>query len=175
MVIGFLFTASFFNLHGSTIFLTSPNQADGIDQSDFIVADNFTLGVASDVTGITYWTSANVDPYPSQFSNSVGWGIYLDNAGSPGTLLTSGTAASPVLADTGVQILGTEEWTVSFPIQAAALLPSTVYWLGLHEGSYNTPNDGTTVFWDTGTSQLPNSIPARGHCGLEWPNWVGNC
>lgn len=130
----------------------SPNQQDGEDISLFIGADDFVLNSDAIVNGATFWASADVDPFFSQFSGTVGWGIFADNSGLPGPLIASGSDSSPTLSDTGVQILGTEEYQISFAIPSIPLDTGT-YWLGLHENTFGTPDDGTTVYWDTTGSQ----------------------
>jgi hypothetical protein len=137
----------------STIYTTgAPNQADGLDISEFVAADNFTLSVGSTITGLTFFASANVDPFTSQFSNTLGYGIFANNNGVPGSLIASGSNSAPVLVDTGNQILGTEEWAISMALPSLSLAPGT-YWLGLHENALGTPDDGTTIYWDTASSQ----------------------
>lgn len=130
----------------------APNQADGCDISGFVCADDFTIGESYTLTSIQFFSSANFDPYPSQFSGMAGWSIFADASGTPGTLLVSGTDDNPGLSDTGVQILGTEEWQVSVALPSVVLGTGT-YWLGLRNGAWGSPDDGNTIYWDTTGSQ----------------------
>jgi len=135
----------------------SPNQADAENMTSFIAADDFQLSSAATLTGITFWSSADVDPFTSQFSGVIGWGIFSSGGGIPGTLLASGFDSQPTLIDTGVQIFGTEEYEISVALPSVGLTSGT-YWLGLHEGDFGTPDDGTPIYWDTTASQT-GSVP----------------
>jgi len=130
----------------------SPNQADAENITSFIAADDFQLNAGSTLTAITFWASADVDPFSSQFSGVIGWGIFSNGSGIPGTLLASGFDAQPTLTDTGVQIFGTEEYQISISLPSVGLNSGT-YWLGLHEGAFSAPDDGTPIYWDTTGSQ----------------------
>lgn len=130
----------------------APDQADGANITGFVAADDFTLAGSVTSTGGSFWSSANFDPFSNSFSGTIGWGILTDASGSPGSILFSGSDSSPVLTDTGVQIFGTEEWRIDFSLGSVSLGAGT-YWLALHEGTLGTPDDGTTIFWDTTGSQ----------------------
>jgi hypothetical protein len=127
------------------------DQADGSNITGFVAADDFVHGGAVVLSGGTFWSSANSDPFQDQFSGLIGWAIFADNGGSPGSILFSGSDSSPVLTDTGLQIFGTEEWRIDFSFGSIVLSGGT-YWLALHEGALGTPDDGTTIFWDTTAS-----------------------
>jgi hypothetical protein len=146
----FLFLAS---AHAGTIYNNGPpDQADGANITGFVAADDFALAGSVTLTGGSFWSSANFDPFANSFSGTIGWGILANVSGSPGSILFSGSDSSPVLTDTGVQIFGTEEWRIDFSL-GSINLNSGIYWLALHEGSLGTPDDGTTIFWDTTGSQ----------------------
>jgi hypothetical protein len=130
----------------------APNQSDGANITGFVAADDFLLNGIVSLTGGSFWSSANFDPFTDSFSGTIGWAILADMIGAPGTILFSGSDSSPVLTDTGVQIFGTEEWRIDFSFGSVNLIPGT-YWLALHEGALGTPDDGTTIFWDTTGSQ----------------------
>jgi len=134
----------------------SPNQVDGANITAYLSADDFTIATASTLTGANFWSSADTDPYQSQFSGTFGWGLFLDNGGAPGALLYSGADSSPNLVDTSTQIGGTEEWEVEIHLPSIGLAAGT-YWLALHEGPLGTPDDGTELYWDT-TSNLAGSV-----------------
>ena len=130
----------------------APDQADGSNITGFVAADDFALAGSVTLTGGSFWSSANFDPFANSFSGTIGWGILADASGSPGSILFSGSDSSPALTDTGVQIFGTEEWRIDFSFGSVNLNAGT-YWLALHEGALGTPDDGTTIFWDTTGSQ----------------------
>jgi hypothetical protein len=129
-----------------------PNQSDGANITGFVAGDDFTLGGSVTVTGGTFWSSANFDPFVNSFSGTIGWAILANNVGSPGAILFSGSDSSPVLTDTGKQIFETEEWKIDFSLGSVNLGAGT-YWLALHEVALGTPDDGTTIFWNTTGSQ----------------------
>jgi hypothetical protein len=148
--------------HAGTIYNNgAPDQADGANITGFVAADDFALAGSVTLTGGSFWSSALFDPFGDSFSGTIGWAILSDASGSPGSILFSGSDSSPVLTDTGVQIFGTEEWRIDFSFGSVNLNAGT-YWLGLHEGSLGTPDDGTTIFWDTTGSQTgsPSQITA---------------
>jgi hypothetical protein len=130
----------------------APDQSDGSNITGFVAADDFMLGTGVTLTGGTFWSSANFDPFGDSFSGTIGWAILADNSSSPGAILFSGADSSPVVTDTGVQIFGTEEWEIDFSLGSVALTSGT-YWLALHEGALGTPDDGTTIYWDTTGNQ----------------------
>jgi hypothetical protein len=130
----------------------APDQSDGSNITGFVAADDFALAGSVTLTAGSFWSSANFDPFGSSFSGTIGWAILADASGSPGSILFSGSDSSPVLTDTGLQIFGTEEWRIDFSFGSINLNAGT-YWLGLHEGALGTPDDGTTIFWDTTGSQ----------------------
>jgi hypothetical protein len=139
--------------HGSTVYNNgAPDQSDGANITGFVAADDFTLGVGVTLTGGTFWSSANFDPFGDSFSGTIGWAVLADSSGSPGAILFSGADSAPVLTDTGVQIFGTEEWEIDFSLGSVSLGPGT-YWLALHESALGTPDDGSTIYWDTTGSQ----------------------
>ena len=74
--------------------------------TDIAMANDFLLRGARSLSGFTAWLSDNVaddDGVLDSFSGTLGWAIYSNNAGQPGTLLASGQDAAPTLTDTGVQ------------------------------------------------------------------------
>ena len=139
--------------HAGTLYNNgAPDQADGSNITGFVAADDFALAASVTLTGGSFWSSANFDPFANSFSGTIGWGILANTSGSPGSLLFSGADSSPLLTDTGVQIFGTEEWRIDFSF-GSVNLNAGIYWLALHEGALGTPDDGTTIFWDTTASQ----------------------
>jgi hypothetical protein len=140
-------------LRASVIFNNgSPNQLDGSNITGFVAADDFVLGSPATLGGGSFWSSANFDPFGSSFAGTIGWAILADSGGSPGSILFSGSDSSPALTDTGNTIFGTHEWRIDFSFGSVNLNAGT-YWLALHEGALGTPDDGTTIFWDTTGSQ----------------------
>lgn len=103
-----------------------------------ILSDDFALASAVSVTRIRFFT-ANFTEVPSEYSGTFNWAILLDDAGTPGAILASGTA-NPIA--TPFSVIGTS--TISqFDITIAALLlgPGT-YRLQLQD-----PLSEGTFYW----------------------------
>ncbi len=129
------------------------NLSDGANMSAYFVADDFVLSSNYNLEGVSWASSADSDPYP-QYSNLVDWAILNDNSGSPGSIVTSGSS-SPTFTDTGSQILGTEEFQLSIPLNPSVAISPGTYWLSLSVD----PNGNLTqgVYWDT-TSATHGSV-----------------
>jgi hypothetical protein len=148
-----MFTSAAFCVQASAVYDNGgPNQVDGANITAYVSADDFTMATPSTLTGVNFWSSADIDPYSSQFSGTIGWGILSDNGGTPGELLYSGADSAPSLFDTSNQIDGTEEWELTVALPSITLDAGT-YWLALHEGPLGTPDDGTEIYWDTTSNQ----------------------
>jgi hypothetical protein len=146
------------NALASTIYTNgAPNQANGSNISGFATADDFTLGGAFTLTGLTFWSSANFDPFGGEFSGTIGWAILSDSGGLPNTVLFFGSDNAPLLTDTGVDILGTREWRIDVALPSINLLAGS-YWLALREGAWGSANDGSTIYWDT-TGNTTGALP----------------
>lgn len=126
----------------------APNQANGCNISGFACADDFSLLSGVTLTGLSFWSSANFDPFAGEFSGTIGWALFANSGGVPGTVLFIGSDSAPGLTDTGVDIFGTREWRIDVALPSINLLVGT-YWLGLREGAWGSPNDGSTIYWDT--------------------------
>jgi hypothetical protein len=135
----------------------APNQANGSNISGFVTADDFTLSSAFTLTGLTFWASANFDPFSGEFSGTIGWAILSDILGLPDAVLFFGSDAAPVLTDTGVDILGTREWRIDVALPSINLAAGT-YWLALREGDWGSANDGSTIYWNT-TGNTTGALP----------------
>ena len=55
-----------------------PSQTGGSDLNAPLEADNFSLGSATTLSQVTYWTLQNT---PADYAGSTDWGIYSDVAG----------------------------------------------------------------------------------------------
>jgi hypothetical protein len=130
VVCGFL-AAGFAN--GGAIFTNgSVDSTGGNEMTEWIQANPFTLTVSDTITEIVF------DAFTASLSNyngSINWGFYSDDAGSPGTLLSTDVQTmAPV--DMGPAALGGFElyqfdFVLTTPFSATG---GTQYWLGLHNG-----------------------------------------
>ena len=116
-----------------------------------VIANDFLLRGARSLSGFTAWLSDDVaddDGVLDSFSGTLGWAIYSNNAGQPGTLLASGQDTAPTLTDTGVQdASGCDVVRVDVGFSSAVSLPAGRYWLALHEGNWGSASDGSIVWW----------------------------
>ena len=121
-----------------------PNQVYGTQMSEFLVAENFTLGAAASITNIRFWSlqSASTD-----YTGSMYWGIYGDAAGSPGAAaLHSGVAGVAGSATGSSTLFNYAEYLFDIPVSFT--LGAGNFWLGLHNGSLAT-TDPTEMLWET--------------------------
>jgi hypothetical protein len=123
------------------------------DMSGFVQAVDFTLTSAANVTDLRIWIadraqSGVLDGVADSYSGTLGWAIYSDNAGAPGTLLFSGTDAATSVTATGL-LSGTsrEIFLVDAVLSGAPSLTASTYWLAVHEGSWGSASDSTSVGW----------------------------
>jgi hypothetical protein len=124
--------------------------AGGTNITGAVVANNITVAssrIFKKLTVVLGDGNANDNGLLDSFSGAIGWAIYSDNGGKPGTLLFSGTDAAPALIDTGVQSdLGGDIFNVDLALGDIALGTGN-YWVAIHEGGWGAADDGTPVQW----------------------------
>jgi hypothetical protein len=121
----------------------TPDNLDGHALTDFLQADNFTVGSPSNLVSIRFW---NLEASPADYSGSIFWAIYSNNAGVPGSQLFSGSAA-PTRTAAGTA-LGFNQFQNDFNISVNNILAG-VYWLVLHNGDPATNTTFTDYYWAT--------------------------
>ena len=129
--------------YSATIVSNLPNQTSGTNMSFAQVADNFTLGFDINLTKLRFWS---VQATPGDYSGAVFWAIHSNAAGSPGTVLFSGTAA-PAATATGLNT-GFDYDEYIFDFAAAGLLTAGDYWLSLQNSALGSTN-ATEMLWET--------------------------
>lgn len=122
------------------------NPANGNEMTQWIQAENFTLAAAETLVGVRF-TSGEFSP---GYTGSITWQIYADAAGTPGSLLTSGTTAA--VTRTAVAPVGvfTSAFENEFSIGSVPLAAGN-YWLGLHNGPLTTTSR-LEMYWMTSTT-----------------------
>ena len=123
-----------------------PNHVDGIEITVTIGADDFTLGGATTLTDVRFW-SAQRAPY----LGSITWSIYADDAANnqPGPLLFRGNQTAVTRTSfgfIGFHGIGHEEFQNDFSIGSVVLVAGK-YWLGLHNGQL-TDDDFGQFHWE---------------------------
>jgi len=146
-----LFAVSSPSLQAVTIWNNgSPDNLDGHAMTDFLQADDFSVGLLSNLTAIRFW---NLEASPSDFSGSIFWAIYTDLGSAPGVALLSGTAV-PTRTANGAA-LGFNEFQNDFNITVSGLVSGT-YWLVLHNGDPITNTAFTDYYWATSAAGTGN-------------------
>ena len=133
----------------------------GSEMSDTFQAEDFRLGVASDLTGIRFWDlegAAGGDYTGSifyQIVNNVG----ITPAGSPGTTVFSSGLVAPTRVAAG-SVLGLSQFQNDFAISVSNLVAGT-YWLELHNGPLAT-NAFSDFYWSFTDLNVTNTPTNRG-------------
>lgn len=122
-----------------------PDGSSGNEMTQWIQAEDFTLGQAYNVTGIRFWAFQLT---PSAYQGSIAWRIYGNNAGAPDetSILFGGLAAATPTNEGALAYGGNDR--LRFDIATNFTLGAGTYWLGLHNGDYSV--DGRLDFyWET--------------------------
>jgi hypothetical protein len=135
-----------------------PNGLDGSEMSAFVQAEDFSFLNGTLFNGIRFW---DVEVSPALGGINIQWAIFSDAAGTPGTQLFGGTAASK-RTSLGLDVDGFEHWQNDLAIGNVAVGPGT-FWLALHEGA---DFDNRAFFWET-------TDPNGTHTGMEQENGTG--
>ena len=116
----------------------APNLVDGNEMTNWIQAEDFTLGANSTVTDVHFWTLEDLGANPNGFSGAIDYAFYSDNAGQPnlGAPAFGAFAAGTGLtrAATGRTLGRLTEFSYNFNVAAFNAIGGTRYWLGLHNG-----------------------------------------
>ena len=157
-----------FVAQGATIYNNgAPNQFSGTQMSEFLVAEDFTIGGTSNISNIRFWS---IQALLSDYLGSVYWAVHSNGASQPGVILQGGFT-TPVTANlTGAAastIGGYAEYVFDIPV--AFQLTSGTYWLALHNGPLAT-NSGKEMLW--ATTGVGNGTEALYNDGVN--GWVGS-
>ena len=112
----------------------SPNNTSGNEMTQWIQAEDFVLGGATNIQGVRFWGFALAAP---GYLGSIVWQIRADAAGSPGGVLFTGTAVLAPVNEGPLAFSGNNQLRFDFDTGGAALAAGT-YWLALHNGPLST-------------------------------------
>lgn len=134
------------SIQAAVLVTQPPDQVSGVNMTEQLVADNFALAAAHDISTLRFWS---VQDIPGAYSGSVYWAIHADASGSPGAVLFSNTAivaAVPTGLNTGFDYA-----EFMFDIPVAFQLAAGNYWLALHNGPLGDVNGGLSdqMLWET--------------------------
>lgn len=119
----------------------SPNGVSGNEMTEWIQAEDFTLGATTDIGGIRFW---DVQGSPG-YGGSISWFIFGNAGGVPGATLFQGIA-TPTRTAQGTGVNGMARFQNDFAVMLS-LGPGT-YWLGLHNGP-TTTTTRQEFYWET--------------------------
>ena len=144
------------------------------------VADDFTVPATGETFRIEFadiwlqdWMELAVDGSVTGFDGTIGWAIYTDDAGHPGTLWTSGDDATATLLGPTVPSPYWDTQRVRFKLDPPVLLSAGTYWLAVREGAWGTPGNVDDHYAISSTTSLGNgamwapvgSVPASFSAG----------
>ncbi|MEO7795237.1 MAG: hypothetical protein ABIV06_10725 [Thermoanaerobaculia bacterium] len=133
------------------------------DQTDFslgnsnqlstsVTAAEFTVSTSGRIDAADVWladNASNDNGVLDSFGGVLGWAIYSDSGGNPGTLLFSGQDSTVGRADTGLQdAFGDDIVRARFEFDGRVFLTPGTYWLALHEGAWGSAGDGSELWWE---------------------------
>ncbi len=142
----------------------TPDYFGGTQMSESIVADNFSLTSAANLTNIRFWSAQSA---ASDSLGSVYWSIYSNAANQPGSTIFSGLATVSGVDTLSPTTFGYGVYVYDLPVVAA--LAAGSYWLGLHNGPLSSTTPSEMLWANTG---LPNV--GAGGVYLDGGDWVSS-
>jgi hypothetical protein len=131
-----------------------PDLVSGTQMSEFLVAENFTLGTAYDITNLRFWT---VQSAAADYSGSVYWAVFANSGGQPGALVAGGSTVAAVGALAGGSTgFGYNAWVYNVPVSFS--LAAGSYWLGLHNGPLANTTPSEMLWATTATVSAPQGM-----------------
>jgi hypothetical protein len=120
------------------------------------IADDFSFSSSQTFDQVRVWLLDATPPNNTlnAFSGTLSWLIRSNNAGSPGSVLSSGTVSGGAITqtDTGVNATFYRIFQIDFAISSTTLTAGT-YWFQIKENGLTDPTDGSPVAWlDAGSS-----------------------
>ena len=161
--------------HAAPIFSNgAPNGLGGANSNDFRVAEDFSLTSSATVQYLRFWTFSQ-STEPSDRANApiagVSWAIYSDDAGSPGSILFSGSEALLAGVAAGPD-LGRREVPVNF------MLNPGNYFIEIHTSTSLDTAGQLTFYWanadDNATTRYRSSTDLSATPVTEIPDILGS-
>ena len=152
---------------GATIYDNgSPNRVFGVNMSAYVVAENFSIAAASNISNIRFWS---VQSSSAAYLGNVFWAIYANAGSQPGAVLQGNTtfAATPTATglSTGFGSPLYAEYLFNIPVNFQLAIGH--YWLGLSNSPRNIP-DPTEMLWGTTSPGIGSQAMY-----LTGSTWVG--
>lgn len=128
----------------------------------YVGANDFTVATATQISSVDIFLSdstANDNGILDGFDGTLSWAIYPDDGSAPGASpLFTGQDSSPVLLDTREQdVFNTDIVRARIELEGRPTLDAGTYWLAVHEGSWLSPPDSDSVYWQKGVTTLGSS------------------
>ena len=140
-------------VQAASVVTNAPNQAFGTNMSFALVADDFTLVNAYDITSLRFWT---LQLSAADYSGSVYWAIYSDATG-PDAVVQSGTA-SPGATPTLTPTLLPNYVEYVFDIPVTFQLAAGTYWLALQNDFLGNDEPAEILWGSTSVVGGDNSV-----------------
>lgn len=121
----------------------APNSLSGNEMTEWIQAEDFTLGAVTNLTDVRFWAVSGYEP--GSYQGSITWSLYADATGQPGGLLYRDNTTALQTYD-HVAGFGSS-YQYDFSVGSLNLAAGT-YWLGLHNGPLSTTNR-MEFYWET--------------------------
>lgn len=146
-----------------------PNGTGGNDATQWVQAEDFTLGGNTNIAGGGIYI-AGLDDI-SNWGGTLDYWIFTDSAGSPDTTLASGAGQNIATSDTGdAWGSGGNAYLVEFDLEAIFnALDGVTYWLGVH---LSTDFDRDDIYW-VNTASNSTSTGEESNGG-SFDNWSTN-
>ncbi|MGK7940683.1 MAG: PEP-CTERM sorting domain-containing protein [Crocosphaera sp.] len=127
--------------------------------TSFAITDDFTLTEAVNLTDFTFWAYAGSGDTNSSLNDNIGWAIFNDNAGTVGSLITSGTDSSVTTTETGLTSnFGNNILQLDGDFGSTINLDAGTYWISFRDGAWGSASDGSTIFWASSTPSTVGSV-----------------
>ena len=146
-----------------------PDQVSGTNMSEVLVAENFTIGAAADITNIRFWS---IQDLASAYTGNIYWAIYSNTGNQPGSILNGGVTSAVSGTATGNSTsFGYAEFF--FDISVVFQLAVGDYWLALHNGvlSNNSPSE---MLWSTTAAAIGSSSLYLDPPNSTTPVWIAS-
>jgi len=133
------------------------NGALGFNITSFVYANDVTVAAGTSFSSIEAWLVDGNEPDFNttfdNFSGTLGWAIFSNGAGKPGSLQESGSTnvVDAVLA-VETSVAEAEIYRVRADLGRTVTLAPGTWWLALRDGTWGEAGAGGSVYWAYGLS-----------------------